>query len=213
MTDFPSVSAAKKSRPSAFPCAPCVKWRVPASRRISLRAPAALDRGHRRGFFAVRERPLRSAVIHRQGKNEGWAEKVPCGIVCASAALSFRYKNRGAYDGHEVDRISRNGGMRPPSRGYELKLDTADVQSVGIGIPPSQKTEKSYCENSSSFPLRLGYAADMVKKRLPPCSRNWITIRTPAPVLSVFDGLLLPLGTAESSSIPSSLDTPYHPES
>ena len=105
MTDFPSVSAGKKSRPSAFPCAPCVKWQVPASRRSSLRAPAALDRGRRRGFFAVRERPLRSAGVHRQGKNEGWAEKVPCGIVCASAALSFRYKNRGAYDGRRRKRL------------------------------------------------------------------------------------------------------------
>lgn len=215
MTDFPSVSAGKKSRPSAFPCAPCVKWRVPASRRSSLRAPAVLDRGRRRGFFAAGGESFFGppGSTGRRKMRDGLKKRTSCGIICASAALSFRHKNRGAYDGHEVDRISRNGGMRPPSRGYELKLDTADVQSVGIGIPPSQKTEKSYCENSSSFPLRLGYAADMVKKRLPPCSRNWITIRTPAPVLSVFDGLLLPLGTAESSSIPSSLDTPYHPES
>ena len=100
-----------------------------------------------------------------------------------------------------------------PFAGHELKLDTADVQGAGIGIPSSQKEEKSCCFHSSSFPLRLGYAADMVKKRLPPCSRNWITIRPPAPALSVSDGPPLPLGTAESSSIPSSLDTPYHPES
>lgn len=144
---------------------------------------------------------------------DGLKKRTSCGIICASAALSFRHKNRGAYDGHEVDRISRNEGRMPPSRGHELKLDTADVQGVGIGIPPSQKKEKSCCFHSSSFPLRMGYAADMVKKRLPPCSRNWITIRLPAPALSVSDGPPLPLGTAESSSIPSSLDTPYHPES
>lgn len=107
MTDFPSVSAGKKSRPSAFPCAPCVKWRVPASRRSSLRAPAVLDRGRRRGFFAAGGESFFGppGSTGRRKMRDGLKKRTSCGIICASAALSFRHKNRGAYDGRRRERL------------------------------------------------------------------------------------------------------------
>lgn len=107
MTDFPSVSAGKKSRPSAFSCAPCVKWRVPASRRSSLRAPAVLDRGRRRGFFAAGGESFFGppGSTGRRKMRDGLKKRTSCGIICASAALSFRHKNRGAYDGRRRERL------------------------------------------------------------------------------------------------------------